>query len=835
MRNLKQPGQVQNMVDYAVDYARHGFAVFPVHYILESGNCSCGNEQCNSKGKHPFYKGGFKEASKDEFTIRRLWKKTLFANIGIATGSISNLFVIDIDKKNGGFDSLDIYEKEHGKLDDRNLVVTGSGGFHYYYLYSGPECRSTINIRPGIDTRGDGGYVIAPPSNSSYGSEYFFDTESGEFEGGLTVPPSAFMRLLGQKKQLPAAPAEAVLLPDDEVKRIRAALVYVPADDRDTWLSIGMALQATNAGNQAFGLWCEWAMQSDKFDMGDSRRVWASFKPGGGVGLGSLFATAKSFGWVAPAVSRPPEPPIEAYAEDVADASVVDADITPVSRSSFEAELTAAGGDVDAVIRIATTLQLAPLHQVEIDLLLKQAAKQIGVSVSSLKSKPSKSAEAAPQNDAPDYVDELNEKHAIVPVGGRVMVMNREYDPALEREMYTYSNKDDFILRYSNRPAWVSGDLSNVAKAWLLHKDRRQYEGVVFAPNKDVDGYLNLFTGFPVTPSESGSCDLFVDFMRDVICSGDSELFIYMWSWLAHLFQRPDELPGTSFVLRGKQGVGKNTLVDTLGILVGAAHYIQLSSVQQVTGRFSGHLANVLLVFANEAIWGGDKTAEGALKHMVTDAITSIEGKGRDIIAMNNYKRLIAASNEDWIIPRGLDDRRFIVVDVSDKHKEDYAYFKPIRQELENGGYEALMGELMSFDISSFNPRDVPERLKQNGWELKIRSGGSILQWWFTVLDNGYLFAESSNYADEPDYVWPTSTKKTEVHKLYLKYCEQHKITHPEMDSVMGRRLKEWGVGSSRSRINGRIPHYEFPALADCRAEFAELAGIPADYWADTD
>jgi len=374
----------------------------------------------------------------------------------------------------------------------------------------------------------------------------------------------------------------------------------------------------------------------------------------------------------------------------------------------------------------------------------------------------------------------------------------------------------------------------SIANAWLEHGDRQQYEGVVFAPGQHVEGYLNLFTAFGVEPAV-GKCDLFVDFLSEVVCGDDKELFAYMWGWLAHLFQKPDELPGTSFVLRGKQGTGKNTFVDAIGYLVGNAHFIQLSSVKQVTGQFSGHLANVLLVFANEAIWGGDKTAEGALKHMVTDPITSIEGKGRDIISMNNYKRLIAASNEDWIIPRGMDDRRFIVVDVSDKYKENYEYFGPIKQELEDGGYEALMHELMTADISHYNPRDVPDRLKQNGWELKIMSGGSILQWWFTVLDNGWLFEDKSNYAEEPDHNWADSVKKTDIHKMYLKYCEQHKIAHPEMDSVMGRKLKQWGVGSSRTRANGRLAHYVFPPLQECRAGFAKLCGIPAEYWDSSD
>ncbi len=816
----------------ALHYARLGWAVFPLHSIV-NGKCSCG-QQCKSPGKHPRVISGVKEATFDEGQIKLWWSNWPTANIAVATGSISGIFVLDVDPKSDGFDSLDKIEVEHGKITDDVLAITGSGGRHYVFKHPGDIGRCSTNLFRGIDTRGNGGYIVVSPSNHFSGDEYFWDAEADPLDGAIPPPvPDWLLNKLGEKKQLKPVSSGSVLLSDDEVKRIRSAMVFVPADDRDNWLSLGMALHATNADNQAFGLWCEWAMQSDKFDVSDSRRVWASFTSSGGVGLGSLFAIAKKFGWVAPAFDRPPEPPLDIYDDDVSGATGAD-QAEPVSRASFSAELSQAGDDVDAVIRITNSICLSPLNQVEIALLLKQAAKQIGVPVSSFKQKKQWLPPVDDKSGPDDFIDDLNKKHAIVPIGGRVMVMNEEYDPTLKRNMFTYSNKDDFILRYLNRTTFYKGESTSVGKAWLEHKHRKQYEGVVFSPNCDVEGYRNLFTGFPVKAAV-GCCDLFTEFIRDVVCSGDSELFIYMWSWLAHLFQKPDELPGTSFVLRGKQGVGKNTLVDAIGHLVGNAHYIQLSSVQQVTGRFSGHLANVLLVFANEAIWGGDKTAEGALKHMVTDSITSIEGKGRDIISMNNYKRLIAASNEDWIIPRGLDDRRFIVVDVSDKHKEDYSYFGPIKKQLQNGGYEGLMHELMQFDISSFNPRDVPDSLKQNGWELKIRSGGSILQWWFSVLDNGYMYENPDVYADEPTHDWHSSAKKTEIHKLYLKWCDAHKIGHPEMDSVMGRRLKEWGVGSSRSRRNGRIPFYEFPNLQDCRRVFSEICGIPFDYWADTD
>jgi hypothetical protein len=514
-----------------------------------------------------------------------------------------------------------------------------------------------------------------------------------------------------------------------------------------------------------------------------------------------------------------------------------DSNQAPVSNpidwfAQFKAELTAANDDIDKVIAISRDVQLADLHPAKIDLLLKQAAKQVGVSIASLRLEP-KADKATSDNsggndavDDADFIDKLNDKHAVVPVGGRVFIMNKEYDATLDRELLTFSPKADFVLRYCNKKTSRYGD--DYGTAWLDHPNRRQYEGIIFSPGHEIDGYYNLFRGFHVKPVE-GDCSLFMDFMFLVICNRDLELFNWTWKWLAHLMQKPEEMPGSALVLRGKEGIGKNRFVNTIGHLIGVAHFIELASIQQVVGRFSGHLTDKLLVFANEAIWGGDKQSEGVLKNMITDRLSSVEYKGKDIFSVRNYKRVIAASNEDWVIPRGIGDRRWVIYDVSDCYKEDLIYFEAIEKELVNGGYEALMYELMTTDLTGYTPRLIPTEMKMAGWELKIMSGGTILAWWFDCLDKGYFETNGEN--EFMSAVWWDMCKKEDVHAHYLRWCEKHKKAHPETNSVMGRKLKEFGVKDSRPRSRGMIPHYNFQSLEESRQLFSELLGIPVEYW----
>src|SRR5262245_28545135 len=94
-----------SMLDAALAYAHRGWSVLPVHTVT-NGQCTCGNVTCASPGKHPRTAHGVKDATSDEATIRQWWSQWPKANIGIATGAISGLVVLDIDPRHGGDESL---------------------------------------------------------------------------------------------------------------------------------------------------------------------------------------------------------------------------------------------------------------------------------------------------------------------------------------------------------------------------------------------------------------------------------------------------------------------------------------------------------------------------------------------------------------------------------------------------------------------------------------------------------------------------------------------------------------------------------------------------------
>lgn len=166
--------------EYALKYAQLGLEVFLVHYA-NNGRCSCQKESCQHIAKHPMTQNGFKDATTDENQINEWWTKYPQANIGIRTGQASDLFVLDIDERNGGMESFENLIIQVPGLLNLEPVITGGNGLHYYFsLQKGwptEKCVNGIKGFHGIDFKGEGGYVVAPPSIHQSSNPYSFSDE----------------------------------------------------------------------------------------------------------------------------------------------------------------------------------------------------------------------------------------------------------------------------------------------------------------------------------------------------------------------------------------------------------------------------------------------------------------------------------------------------------------------------------------------------------------------------------------------------------------------------------------------------------------------------------
>ena len=187
-------------LDHAISYAEKGWAVLPLHTVI-NGKCSCGKDNCQSAGKHPQTLNGLKSATTDKDTINTWFKHWPKANIGIATGAISGIGVIDIDPKHGGEDSVDILTLKYGKLPETVEAITQSNGRHIIFQYEEGFRTTAGKLGRGIDTRGDGGYIVASPSVGLQG-EYHWEASSDPDNTPICKAPAWVLQLLNDKREL---------------------------------------------------------------------------------------------------------------------------------------------------------------------------------------------------------------------------------------------------------------------------------------------------------------------------------------------------------------------------------------------------------------------------------------------------------------------------------------------------------------------------------------------------------------------------------------------------------------------------------------------------------
>lgn len=173
------------LLDAALAYAARGWPVLPVHTPTEHG-CSCRSSACQAVGKHPRTQHGLNDATVDSTVITEWWSTWPDANIGLVTGSRSGLVALDIDTRHGGDDTLAELERKHGPLPETVRNLTG-GGWHEMFAYPNVPVKSKANLAPGVDIRGDGGYIVAPPSRHASGQNYGW--EVGHAPEDLALAP----------------------------------------------------------------------------------------------------------------------------------------------------------------------------------------------------------------------------------------------------------------------------------------------------------------------------------------------------------------------------------------------------------------------------------------------------------------------------------------------------------------------------------------------------------------------------------------------------------------------------------------------------------------------
>jgi hypothetical protein len=443
-------------------------------------------------------------------------------------------------------------------------------------------------------------------------------------------------------------------------------------------------------------------------------------------------------------------------------------------------------------------------------------------------------------------VDVFNEHCAVINIDGKTYILT-ETEDAEGRDTFELSRKDDALMRWEHmakvRIVDESGKTRTMhpVKYWLQAGNRRTYRGLgFFATRPPPHDWYNIWRGLAVAPAP-GDWSLLREHIRCVICDSDPQLFQWVLAWLADGVRRPGETAHTVLVLVGQEGTGKNKLVDWYGKVFGR-HYLMATSERHLLGNFNAHLADAVLIFANESVWAGNKAALGALKSLATDASRIIEPKGINAYSITNMARIIMASNERWVVPAGDDARRFAVLKVSDSHKRDYPYFAAIDKQMESGGLPAMLHELLDLvDVSAINLREPPYTRALLEQKEQTLEGVERFMVEFIRARGGDLLPvpvmpEPPGMNRTPVERWECGPSEIPTKALFASYLEQMSAAEGRarrsLETEFGARVRKLipGIGPTQKRVIGGIPgvrHLPFPSLPDCRQALANYLHCP--------
>lgn len=283
---------------YALDYAREGKPVFPCDWRPNP-------QKPDRPMKKPLTPNGFKDASTDETQIRTWWSKWPKALIGIPTGDVSGIAVLDTDIeidpstgeviKDGEAALRDALEARGWSLPDTVRCRTARGGRHRWFRYEA-GFKSRTGILPSVDAKAEGGYVIAPGSRGAAGGGWEFEDatdliytiqdaptwlahafRTGRLPGADEHPQLQAMEPLASADAALSADAWDTTNPEDLARALEG---YWNADSYSDWVEAAIALHGHPQGRE---LWEDWASKGATYDPEEAERKWAQTVPKTGI------------------------------------------------------------------------------------------------------------------------------------------------------------------------------------------------------------------------------------------------------------------------------------------------------------------------------------------------------------------------------------------------------------------------------------------------------------------------------------------------------------------------------------------------------------------------
>jgi len=412
---------------------------------------------------------------------------------------------------------------------------------------------------------------------------------------------------------------------------------------------------------------------------------------------------------------------------------------------------------------------------------------------SDLKDKISYNANLEKLSEFDNKMDYFEEYHA--------KVMNPSSVLTLGGSTFRMSSYKDFCNNYRNVRI---GD-QYFTNLWEQCPDNRTYENIDFLPYplECPKHTFNTFTGLEGVKKISNGAN--VDWFKNhlhILCGKDDAGTEYMMDYLAHMVQKPGEIPRVACVFRSVEGAGKNCFFETFGEeVLGKQYILQTAEPDDIIGRFNLN-QNKLMVIMDEAQGKDTFASSEKIKNLITAINLKWESKGVNCVTLKNLGRYIFFSNNDTPVKIGNTDRRFIMFECADDVANNYEYFSNLVSNFKTQGRE-IYDMLMSRDISKWNP--VADRVKTSVYE-EVQSA---------TIPPLAKFLEHMNYKnnDSNDYNGDDMSEFTGegFFELYSEYLKKNNYEFKVTNTKFGREIVKYeGIEKKKTRIGAKyVINYE--------------------------
>lgn len=340
---------------------------------------------------------------------------------------------------------------------------------------------------------------------------------------------------------------------------------------------------------------------------------------------------------------------------------------------------------------------------------------------------------------------------------------------------------EDEINKYQLK---ASNFIIEAYKIWITSRYRNDKRRIIFDPewyysNKSTDDIYNLFDGlaierddlYNVKPLEEDAP--FFKHIMNIWCDGDVKLYEYILNWFTSIISHPWKKLRTCIVAKSTERAGKGIIIDLIRAILGEKYVFHPSSPKDILGDFNNGLRNKLLVFVDELTWGGDRERAGVFKKLISEKTISINEKFKSIYTVQNLVNIIVASNEEWVIPAGRTDTRWLVIALNPYLTTCNIKTKSsIINDIRATDLKRLAKFFYTRDISKWNSDNIimTESLR----EQRIHSMSPFNKWWLDSINSGCISTDQGN-----KYFFGTHSIPREVlYDSFKKYSNDKHTTN---------------------------------------------------------